>query len=55
MAQSTGGALGRRREQDRERAARMRREGIVRTTGRCAICYRTITIDSWRSRYTHIC
>jgi predicted HNH restriction endonuclease len=40
---------------DKERAARMRREGIVRTSGRCAVCYRLITVESWKSRYTHVC
>ena len=40
---------------DRERSARMRAEGVVRTTGRCSVCYRIVTIDSWRSRYTHRC
>jgi hypothetical protein len=40
---------------DEERAARMRREGVCRTTGRCAVCYRIISIESWKSRYSHVC
>lgn len=44
-----------RARKDKERAAYMRRMGIVRTTGRCAICYKIVTIDSWKSRYTHRC
>jgi hypothetical protein len=40
---------------DKERAARMKREGVVRTTGRCAVCYRTVAVDSIKSRYTHVC
>jgi hypothetical protein len=43
------------RRKDEERAARMKAEGVVRTTGRCSVCYRMIVIDSWRSRYTHRC
>lgn len=44
-----------RSKRDKERAARMKREGVCRTTGRCSVCYRLITVDSWKSRYTHIC
>lgn len=55
MAQSAGGSLARRRDADRERAARMKRDGVVRTTQRCPSCYRMIACDSWRSRYTHVC
>jgi hypothetical protein len=55
MAESKGGAAQRRRKRDEERAARMKALGIVRTTGRCAVCYRIVTVDSWKSRYTHIC
>ena len=50
-----GGAAKRRQQRDMERAAYMKRLGIVRTTGRCAICYKIVTIDSWKSRYTHKC
>lgn len=38
-----------------ERAALMKALGIVRTTGRCAVCYRLIVVDSSKSRYTHRC
>lgn len=40
---------------DKQRAAVLRALGIERTTGRCATCYRMVTIDSRKSRYTHIC
>lgn len=40
---------------DKERAATMKRLGIERTTGRCALCYRIISIDSIKSKYTHKC
>jgi hypothetical protein len=44
-----------RRNKDKERASFMKRLGIARTTGRCAQCYAIISIDSWKSRYTHKC
>lgn len=40
---------------DSERAARMKAEKVVRTTGRCSVCYRVVTVDSWRSTYAHRC
>lgn len=42
-------------QRDKERAAQMKRDGVCRTTGRCSVCYRLISVDSWKSRYTHIC
>jgi hypothetical protein len=44
-----------RSQKDKEMAARLKREGVVRTTGRCANCYRIVSVESIRSRYTHIC
>lgn len=52
---SGAGALGRRRAKDKAHAAQMKRDGICRTTGICGNCYRSITVDSWKSRYNHIC
>lgn len=52
---SEGGSGKRKQQRDKERAAFMKRWGIVRTTGRCATCYAIITCDSSKSRYTHIC
>jgi hypothetical protein len=49
------GSLGRRRIKDEHRAAAMKAAGIERTTGRCAQCYRLITVDSRISTYRHIC
>ncbi len=49
------GAGQRQSQKDKERAAYLRAHGIVRTTGRCSVCYRLITIESWKSRYTHRC
>ena len=54
MAESQGAGQ-RRSQRDKERAARMRREGIQRTSARCGGCYAVVSIDSWRSRYAHIC
>jgi hypothetical protein len=48
-------AASRNRRKNAERAATMKALGICRTDGRCAICYAMITVDSWKSRYTHIC
>ena len=50
-----GGAGKRRQQRDRERAAYMKAQGIERTTGRCAVCYALISVDSSKSRYRHIC
>ena len=55
MASHSGGIGKIRSMRDKERAARMKREGVERTTGRCAICYRIIQIDSSKTRYRHIC
>lgn len=44
-----------RSQKDKEMAARLKRLGIERTTGRCALCYRIIVIESIKSRYKHIC
>lgn len=52
---SQEGSGRRRAQRDKERAAWMKRLGVERTTGRCANCYRLITVDSSRTRYTHIC
>lgn len=40
---------------DKERAARMKKEGVCRTTQRCPQCYRIVSCESWKSRYTHHC
>lgn len=55
MAQSQGGAGQRRSQKDKERAAALKRAGVERTTGRCPQCYRIVTNDSSKSRWTHIC
>lgn len=55
MAQSNEGLAGRRRAKSQALAARMKALGIERTTGRCALCYSIITIDSIKSKYRHIC
>lgn len=55
MANSSGGAGARRSSKDKERASYMKRHGICRTTGKCSLCYRLVTIDSWKSRFTHRC
>ncbi len=52
---SSGTAGTNRRNRDKARAAYMKSKGICRTTGRCGNCYAIITIESWKSRYTHIC
>ena len=44
-----------RRKKDEAMAARLKKLGIERTTGRCALCYRIIAVTSAKSRYTHIC
>lgn len=44
-----------RSSKDKAMAARLKAEKVCRTTGRCSVCYRLITIESWKSRYTHRC
>lgn len=39
---------------DKARASYMKARGIVRTTGRCG-CGAIITVDSPKSKYTHLC
>lgn len=55
MAKSVGGKGRTRSARDQERAARLKALDIERTTGRCALCYRIITVLSRKSRYTHRC
>lgn len=56
MAASASTGAGQRRSQrDKERAAWLKRLGIERTTGRCALCYRIISIEGPKSRYSHKC
>ena len=55
MAQSEKGGRARRRNRSQALAAYMAAHNIVRTTGRCAVCYRIITIDGPGSHYNHIC
>jgi len=53
------------RAKNSKMAAEMKRDGIERTSGRCAVCYKIVAIDCivWKigqgyvvkSRYTHIC
>lgn len=43
------------KNKDKEMAARMKRLGIVRTTMICPVCYRTVSCESNKSRYTHVC
>jgi hypothetical protein len=44
-----------RSQKDKERAAYLKHHGVERTTGRCALCYRIIAVDSAKSRYSHKC
>jgi hypothetical protein len=54
MAEKKG--TGQRQSQrDKERAAYLRARGVTRTTGVCSVCYHTVTVDSWKSRYSHRC
>ena len=48
-------SLANRREKDSRNAARMKDLGIERTSGICAACYRSISIESSKSRYKHSC
>lgn len=55
MAASEGGRKNELKRRNQARAARMKALGIERTTGRCALCYRIIAVDSAKSRYRHRC
>lgn len=50
-----GSAAKGKQERDRARAAMMKALGIVRTSQRCPQCYRIISCEGPKSRYTHIC
>jgi hypothetical protein len=47
--------MAKRTDKDREMAAMLKRLGIERTTGRCALCYCIVSIESSKSRFTHMC
>jgi hypothetical protein len=42
-------------EKDKRMAADLKARKVERVTGRCAQCYRIISIESNQSRYTHKC
>lgn len=46
MANASGSAS-RRSQRDKEKAAELKRQGIERGGGRCAVCYRTIPNDTF--------
>ena len=39
---------------DKARAAQMKRDGVVRTTGRCCNCYKIVTVESVKTANKHI-
>lgn len=45
------------RAKDQARAAYMKERGIERTTGRCAVCYKEVTVDNAvkKTKFTHRC
>lgn len=45
----------RKSERDKAMAADLKSRGIERTTGRCALCYKIISIQGPKSRYSHLC
>lgn len=47
--------MAKRSDHDKRMAADLKARGVVRTTGRCAVCYAIIAVDSIKSRYTHMC
>ena len=55
MAASGGASRNRTKERNSARAAMMKALGIVRQTQTCPVCYRTISCESPKSRYTHVC
>lgn len=42
---------------DQARAAYMKQHNVERTTGRCAICYKEVTVDNGvkKTKFTHRC
>lgn len=55
IGNSSGSSAKNHARKNAERAAEMKKLGIERTTGRCAQCYRIITIESRKSKYNHMC
>jgi hypothetical protein len=43
------------KRKNQARAAALKAAGVERTNGRCALCYRIITVDGPKSVYRHIC
>lgn len=52
---ASSGTAKRKSERDKARAAEMKRLGIERVICRCAQCYRIISCEGPKSKYTHIC
>jgi hypothetical protein len=50
-----GTAANNRKFKDANRAATMKRLGIVRETQRCPNCYKLVARDCPKSSYKHIC
>ena len=44
-----------RSDKDKAMAADLKSRGIERTTGKCALCYKLISIQSSKSKYSHLC
>ena len=41
---------------DKQRAANLKANKVERSTGRCAICYKEVSVDSAKgTRFTHRC
>lgn len=42
-------------DKDKRMAAMLKAAGVVRTTGRCSVCYRIVSTEGPKSKYTHVC
>ncbi len=51
MAQQSGAGKNR-SSKDKEMAARLKKEGVERWTGRCCVCYRIISNDKAYAHYS---
>ena len=47
--------MAKRSDKDKQMAAMLKANKVERKTGICALCYRTVSVQSSQSRYTHLC
>lgn len=52
---ASAGSAKQKQQRNKQMAAELKRLGIERTTGRCAVCYQIVECDGPKSRRRHLC